>query len=476
MCAFFSDAQAAIGFSHVLSDGASGSCFRVPLLGVLLLCAMWEVCAISYYGAFESQAVPTFCAGDSSSFLAFAFWRQNCAGLNWFASLLRFGLFEKMVGLCLGFAMISKKNVCLAHHWLVGMRGGERVLEQICSVFPDAPIYTLFSDVSQLDDSIRKHRILPSVLNRIPGAKRLHQYMLPLYPFGVRSLRLPASCDLLVSTDASVVKGIFKSPSVPHICYCHSPPRYLWDMTDVYSDQMSWIKRVAFRLTVPWVRRFDEKAAARVDHFIANSQFVADRIRRFYGREATVIYPPVGVEQFDYRRPREDFYLVVAQLVPYKRVDLAVEAFTKLGKRLIVIGDGSERDGMEAKSGKNVQFLGRQPFHVLKDHYERCRAFLFPGIEDFGITALEAQAAGSPVIAIREGGSLETVVEGRTGVFFEKQTCDSLADAVTRFENDRSRFSATECRANAEKYTNEIFRTRFCQFLETTLDDAPLHR
>lgn len=365
--------------------------------------------------------------------------------------------------------MASMRNVCLAHHWLVGMRGGERVLEQICGLFPSAPIYTLFSDPSQLDDSIRRHPIVPSILSRIPGAKRWHQLMLPLYPLGVKTLRIPASCELLVSTDASVVKGLSNPASVPHVCYCHSPPRYLWDMTDVYSSQMSLLKRIVFRLTVPWVRRFDKKAAAGVDHFIANSHFVADRIRRFYDREATVIYPPVSVDEFDHRREREDFYLVVAQLVPYKRVDLAVEAFSKLGKRLIVIGEGSERAAMEAKAGPTVEFLGRQPFRVLKDHYERCRAFLFPGIEDFGITAVEAQAAGAPVIAIREGGALETVVEGQTGVFFDQQTADSVADAITRFENELSRYSASECRANAEKYTNEIFRTRLCEFLETTL-------
>lgn len=361
------------------------------------------------------------------------------------------------------------ERVSLAHHWLVGMRGGERVLEQICKLFPEAPIFTLFEDSSRLDDSIRRHPIHASLLNRIPCASRWYQLMLPLYPLGARTLRVPASCGLLISTDASVVKGLSVPSGVRHVCYCHSPPRYLWDMADVYSQQMSLLKRVFFRLAVPFVRRFDKKAAARVDYFIANSHFVADRIRRFYGREATVINPPVSVDEFDHRREREDFYLVVAQLVPYKRVDLAVDAFSRLDKRLVIIGEGSELDTLKAKAGKNVEFLGRQPFRVLKDHYERCRAFLFPGIEDFGITALEAQAAGSPVIAIREGGALETVVEGRTGVFFDQQTADSLADAVRKFEHEFANFSAAECRLNAEKYTNEVFRTRLQQYLETTL-------
>ena len=356
-------------------------------------------------------------------------------------------------------------NIALAHHWMVSMRGGERVLEQICELYPNAPIYTLFSDPENLDKSITSHPIHSSVLNRIPGARTRHQTYLPLYPLASKLLKVSPATDVLISSDASVIKGISVPVHVKHICYCHSPPRYLWDMTDVYANDMTWMKRTIFRTLVPHLRKFDQSAACNVHHFIANSRFVADRIKLFYNRVAAVIHPPASVEHFDNCRPREDFYLIVAQLVPYKRVDLAVQAFNRSGHKLVVIGEGSQFKQLRAAAGNNVQLLGKQPFSVLKDHYERCKAFVFPGIEDFGITAVEAQAAGAPVIAVRSGGSLDTVLENQTGVFFDEQNVDSLIDAINRFEQNADQYSAEACRTNAMKFTNEVFRTRFAEFI-----------
>lgn len=242
------------------------------------------------------------------------------------------------------------------------------------------------------------------------------------------------------------------------------------------SENIGTIGRAIFNWVVPRNRTFDYAAAQRVDRFIANSSFVADRIRRCYGREAEVIYPPVAVDDFEWKRPAENFYLLVTQLTPYKRADLAVKAFTAMGKRLVVIGGGSELKSLQKLAGPSVELLGKQPFKVVKDHFERCRAFISPQIEDFGITAVEAQAAGKPVIAFRSGGALESVVEGQTGLFFDEQTPESLALAVNKFESMKGLTSkdwATPCRMNAENYRPEQFRGKIRAFLVRHYSDIP---
>ncbi len=359
-------------------------------------------------------------------------------------------------------------EVALAHHWLVQMRGGEKVLEQFCELFPDAPIYTLLSRRDKLSEELRRHSLRGSLLERLPQAARHYKKMLPLFPMAVARLRVQGLPQLLLTTDASVIKGLSYDPSVPHVCYCHSPPRYLWDMQETYMDHASGLNlaaRLLFKASAPYVRNFDYQAAQRVDYFIANSRFVAERIQRSYGRTAEVIHPPVNVGEFKHDRNRDDFYLIVSELVPYKRIDLAIDACNLLGKKLVIIGAGSELEALKARAKPNVTFLGRQPAFVLKYHYEHCRAFLMPGIEDFGITPLEAQAAGAPVIAYGEGGALETVIDGKTGLFFKEQTAESLAYALKGFEQVRDLFSPAEARRNAEKFSPERFRTEMKSFL-----------
>jgi glycosyltransferase involved in cell wall biosynthesis len=237
-------------------------------------------------------------------------------------------------------------------------------------------------------------------------------------------------------------------------------------MQDTYLRQtggLGMLGRAAFRAVTPYVREFDRAAAKRVTQFIANSQFVQRRIQSAYGRESAVIYPPVDVEAFQPDRPAEDFYLIVTELVAYKRVDLAIDAFNRLGKRLVILGDGPEAAALRARARPNIEFLGRQPFAALRDRFERCRAFIYPQIEDFGITALEAQAAGRPVLAYRQGGALETVIEGKTGLFFDAQTPESLAACVEAFEGQT--LSAAACRANAERFRPEAFRDAIRHFL-----------
>jgi glycosyltransferase involved in cell wall biosynthesis len=362
---------------------------------------------------------------------------------------------------------LSNRRVALAHHWLVGMRGGEKVLEQICQVLPGAPIYTLVARPTKLSHHLDDHVIRTSWLQRLPGGVRNYKKLLPFFPLAVSSLKVKEPVDLVVSSDASVIKGLTIPTGVPHICYCHSPPRYLWDLQKDYAQSAESggvIGRAIFNRVVPYVREFDRQAAGRVTHFIANSEFVRQRIRDAYGREAEVIHPPVELKEFTVAPEKpDDFHLVVSQLVPYKRIDFAVEAFNRLRRKLIIIGEGSERARLEKMAGPTITFLGSQPQTVLRDHYQRCRALIFPGVEDFGITPLEAQASGRPVVAYHEGGALETVREGLTGLFFAQQTAESLVDAVQRI--DKMAFDPAECRRNAELFSPEDFREKFTTFL-----------
>jgi glycosyltransferase involved in cell wall biosynthesis len=352
------------------------------------------------------------------------------------------------------------------------MRGGEKVLEQFCILFPKAPISTLVCDYKKISCKIRKHAIYASLLKYFLG-KKLYKQMMPLFPWVVPLLKVGEEGGVVLSSDASVIKGVSIPPGASHICYCHSPPRYLWDLQKTYEEQTGGkrsLSRLIFRLSVPFVRNFDKKAATRVNYFIANSRFVKDRIKKYYGRDSEVIYPPVEVDQFQWDRKRDDFYLLVSELTPYKRVDLAIEAFRELNLTLMIIGDGPEGKKLRKSAAPNVTFLGRQPFSVLKEHYETCKAFLYPQIEDFGITAVEAQAAGAPVIAFRAGGAIETVIEDQTGTFFDEQTPEALRNAIKKFQNGVP-LEARNCRKNAKKYDQLRFRNEIISFLQRKIPD-----
>lgn len=365
---------------------------------------------------------------------------------------------------------MKSKSITLVHHWLVGMRGGEKVLEQFCELFPEAPIATLVARPERLSPGLSSHQIVTSLLQWAWGVK-FYKQMMPLFPLVIPLMRVGERGGIVLTSDASVIKGVSIPEGVPHVCYCHSPPRYLWDLQETYEQQsggMGSLARFVFRCSVPWVREFDRKAAQRVDHFIANSRFVQERIRTCYGKDSEVIYPPVDVESFDPNRPREDFYLLVSELTPYKRVDLAIEAFRNFPGRLVIIGDGPEGKRLRSLAPANVTFMGRQSFTVLKNHMETCRAFLHPQIEDFGITAVEAQAAGAPVIAFRKGGALETVIEGQTSYFFNDQTDESLREAIQRFETEGC-IKSSDCRENAERFRPERFSGEIMAVLKEKL-------
>lgn len=358
--------------------------------------------------------------------------------------------------------------VALAHHWMEFFRGGEAVLDEFGRLFPDAPIHILVYNRKHLPPSLLAHPIHASALQRIPWLRSRFRNLLPFFPEIIRSMRIAPSTRFVLSSDASMIKGVTLPESAIHVCYCHSPPRYLWGLENSYLESSSHDNRLGrwlFTAALPRLRRFDRRMAHRVDRFIANSRCVQERIARHYGRESVVIHPPVDVERFDPTRPKEDFYLVVSALVPYKRVDLAVEACSRLGRRLVVIGTGPEEADLRRRANEHVTFLGWQSGDVVRDHFERCRALLFPGIEDFGITPCEAQAAGAPVIAFGEGGALETVRAGTTGLFFEAQTAESLIACIERFEA-LPPFSAAACRANVDHLRPARFRTEIQRYLE----------
>ena len=272
-----------------------------------------------------------------------------------------------------------------------------------------------------------------------------------------------------VARASGPAKGVITAPGATHICYCHSPMRYVWDMYHEYRAGAGAVTRFLMPPFAHYLRIWDRASADRVDHFVANSAFVARRIWKYYRREAVVIHPPVAVDDFSISEQRDDFYLMVGQLVRYKRADLAVEAFTRMGKRLVVIGEGEQLKELRRMAGANVVLLGHQPFDVIRDHYARCRALIFPGVEDFGMVPVEAMASGRPVIALRQGGALETVVDGETGIFFDQQTSESLAEAVLRFEACENDFNPSAIRAHAELFGQARFQEEFLRFLRTVV-------
>ena len=360
-------------------------------------------------------------------------------------------------------------RIAIVHYWLVGMRGGEKVLEELCHLFPEAVIFTHVFDPGRTSELIKRHEIRTTFISRLPFARRLYQRYLPLMPMALEELDL-GGFDLVISSEAGPAKGVITHPDSLHICYCHSPMRYLWDQYPVYRAHAGRLTRLVMSLTMPWLRGWDAASAMRVDRFVANSSFVARRIAKSWRREASVIFPPVDLDSFAVQpEPTRDFYLAAGQLVPYKRIDLAVEACTRLGRRLVVVGTGSDDAKLRAMAGPTVEFRGWASDEELRRLYADCRALLFPGEEDFGIVPLEAMASGRPVIAYASGGALDTVVEGETGCFFAEATAADLAGAIGRFEREEARFDPRAIRLHAQGFGREVFRARLKGFIDRSL-------
>ena len=348
----------------------------------------------------------------------------------------------------------SSLRVALAHDWLTGMRGGERVLELLCQGFPKAHIYTLLHKQGSVSDAITQHPIHTSRVQSLPGSHRHYRYLLPLFPSAIERLR-PTEADLVISTSHCVAKSIRPPSGAKHLCYCFTPMRYAWLFYEEYFGTNP-VKALLAKPILAHLRRWDRRTATRVSRFVAISQHVARRIETFYGREADVVYPPVDTDRCTPGNGmREDFDLVVSALVPYKRVDLAVQAYTNMKRPLKIVGVGSGIDKLRGHAGPSVEFLGWQTDDEILTLYRTCRLLIFPGEEDFGIVPLEAQACGTPVVALRKGGALETVVENNTGCFFDEQTPDALTDAIQR-ASARS-WDPSAIRSHAETFGTQPF-------------------
>ncbi len=367
-------------------------------------------------------------------------------------------------------------RVAIVHYWLVGMRGGEKVLEEFCRLYPHADIFTHVYVPERTSALIKRHRITTTFIARLPFAAKLYKKYLPLMPAALEELDL-TGYELVISSESGPAKGVITHPNAVHICYCHSPMRYLWDQYHTYRDNSGLLTRLFMSVTMPFLRVWDISSAARVDRFVANSRFIARRIAKAYRRDAAVIFPPVDVDAFTITEaPRRDFYLCAGQLVPYKRVDLAIAACNRLGRHLVIVGTGPETARLRAMAGPTIEFKGWASFADLQDLTRNCRALLFPGEEDFGIVPLEAMAAGRPVIAYGSGGAIDTVLEGETGVFFHEQTVEALQAAIERCESIEGGFDPQRIRRHALGFGGDIFRDTFRAFVETTMRDVSGHR
>jgi glycosyltransferase involved in cell wall biosynthesis len=378
-------------------------------------------------------------------------------------------------------------KIALVHDWLTGMRGGEKCLEVLCRLFPDAQVYTLLHRRGTTSPAIERMSIHTSFLQRLPGARRHYRHLLPLMPTAVEGLTIPDDVDLVVSFSHAVAKSIRVPAGVPHVCYCFTPMRYAWHRRADYFVTSS--RSIATPLSVvkgrilDWIQDWDQRTADRVTHFIAISGTIQRRIAESYGRDSQIIYPPVDTEFYTpipEPTTREDFYLCVSALVPYKRIDLAVEACSELGKRLVVIGAGPEATRLTRLAGPTVELAGWCSNEEIRRRMRQCRALLFPGNEDFGIVPVEAQACGTPVIAYLEGGVTETILNASssdigTGWFFERQTSSALVEAIQRFEVERDQFCPRLARARSERFSIDRYERELIGFLRSVseLQESP---
>ncbi|MES2666270.1 MAG: glycosyltransferase [Pseudomonadota bacterium] len=358
-------------------------------------------------------------------------------------------------------AFPTDRRVAIIHYWLVGMRGGEKVLEALCRMFPQADIYTHVVDPARISATLKAHRIVTTRVGRLPFATRLYQKYLPLMPRALEEIDL-TGYDLVISSEAGPAKGIIAPPDAPHLCYCHSPMRYLWDQYHTYRNGAGLVTRALMPMLAHDLRQWDVTSAARVDGFAANSTHVANRIRKYWRRESQIVHPPVAVADFAPvpRADRGEFYLWAGELAPYKKPEIAIAAFARLNLPLVVIGGPDESvRRLQRLAGPKTSFLGKAPFDVLKSHLARCRALIFPGEEDFGIVPVEAMASGRPVIAYGRGGALDSVIDRQTGLLFRDQSVDGLIEAVTRFEAEGlADLDPAVMLAQAGRFTEAAFR------------------
>lgn len=361
-------------------------------------------------------------------------------------------------------------KMAIIHDWLVTYAGAEKVLEQIIQFYPESDLYSLIDFLPEDEKGfILNKEVKTSFIQKIPFASKKYRSYLPLMPLAIEQFDL-SDYDVIISSSHAVAKGVLINSTQLHICYCHAPIRYAWDLQHQYLKEArldKGIRGIIAKAILHYIRIWDQSTSHRVNHFIANSQFTARRIKKAYDRDSIVIYPPVDIEKFQLTDGKEDFFITASRMVPYKRVALIVEAFSEMpDKRLVVIGDGPDFVKIKKKAKKNIDLLGYQKDDVLRDYMQKAKAFVFAAEEDFGIIPVEAQACGIPVIAYGTGGILETVSEGKTGIFFKEQTVKSLIEAVKEFEIRQDHFDCLEIRKNAERFGKERFKEEFKEFVD----------
>lgn len=354
-------------------------------------------------------------------------------------------------------------KVAVVHYWLTSMRGGEKMLEAILELFPDADVYTHVYNKKNISATINRHNIYTSSINRLPFASKLYKMYMPLMPRALQEFNLQ-EYDLVISSEAGPAKGVVVNPLAFHLCYCHSPMRYIWELYHEYLNGASFFFRVFMKLLVPYLRVWDVISANLVDRFITNSEYTAKRIKRYYNRDAEVVFGPVPIEKYEgVKRDIKDYYLVLGQISENKRVDIAMDACAALGKKLIIAGGGSTK---KFKKRTGLTFAGRVSDAEAARLLSQAKALLFPGIEDMGLVPVEAAAAGCPVIAYRRGGAIETVKENVTGIFFDEQSADSLAAAIVRFEAIESGFTDRAAfNVHAQKFSKTAFKERLLHII-----------
>ncbi|MGZ9586218.1 glycosyltransferase [Paenibacillus marinisediminis] len=354
-------------------------------------------------------------------------------------------------------------NLAIVHDYINQHGGAERVLEAFMERYPESPIYTLISNLDKMPESFKHADIRNSFVQKLPLAQKHYKKMLSLLPLAVEQFDL-REYEVVLSTSSAFAKGVITNTSQTHVCYCHTPMRYVWDL---YHQYMAELRNPIFKFVLPRVlhkiRLWDQATAQRVDYFIANSNNVAKRIHKYYGRESVVIHPPVSTEQFTRSDQIEDYFLIVSRLIPYKRIDLIIEAFNQLKWPLVIIGDGYDRKRLESLAGSTITFMGYQSDEVIAQYYSRCRAFILGGEEDFGITPLEAQASGRPVLAYGKGGALETVIQGETGLFFEEPTVTSVVRRVQDISSIE--FDSVRIQQHAHTFNKQQFIERINEFV-----------
>lgn len=369
-------------------------------------------------------------------------------------------------------------KVAIIHYWFITRRGGEKVVEKILEQFPDADIYTLFYDKKQYGNYLSNHNVYTSILNQ-PFLTKHYQKIFPLYPIGIKSLKLRGKYDLIISSESGPAKGIEKPMGIPHICYIHSPMRYCWGFTHEYLNSVNKIVKPLLKVLFERLKRWDKTTIDNVDLYIANSYNVANRVKNFYDRDSIVIYPPIKNDFFvrdTFSTLEKEIYLSFGAITPYKRIDLLVDTFNENGKKLIIIGDGSERVVLKKQSKSNIEFVGNLEWKRIESYLSITKALIFPGEEDFGMIPLEVMSYGIPVLAYKKGGALETVVENldnikeSSGIFFDYQEISSINNAIDSFEKNEDLFDKDWIKSHAEKFKEDIFVEKFMETVSSFLD------